>query len=1066
MDARVPRRRVLLVASAGAFLAFLDATIVNVAFPSIRESFSGTSIGDLSWVLNAYNIVFAAFLVVCGRLADLLGRRRMFIAGIALFTLASAACGLATSVDVLVAARVAQALGSALLVPASLALVVEAFPPERRSHAIGLWGATAALAAGLGPPVGGALVELGGWRWAFLVNLPLGLAAVLAARSQLVESRAPGRRRMPDLRGAALLAASLGLVNLAIVKGADWGWVDGTTLGVFAVSALLLGGFVLSSKNHRSPLLDPALLRLRSFTVANVATVLAGFGFFAYLLTNILWLQYVWGYGVLRAGLALVPGALVAAVVASRLGPVAERRGYRVVLVPGALVWAGAYLWYHQKAGTSPDFVGAWLPGQVLSGIGAGATLPVLGSAALAAVPGGRFATASALVSSTRQLGGVLGIAVLVVVVGTPTPTTVVGLLRDGWTLSIVSFVLVAICSLPLGRVQPAQQTADEEDGVPQVHLPVTQARRVLSLDGPAVAGIFDVPLFADLPVAARRRLAATAVSVDLPAGAVLMDEGSTAEAVYVLQTGRLEVLIGGRLVRELGPGAVLGELAVLTGELRSATVRARRDATLLSFAARDFLTLLDEDASASRVVLTQLADRLRDAVPTEGARPSRPAVVAVVGLNRGASARAVAAAVEARLAQTRRVVQLDGAAGAGAVERAERDGALVLLVADADDDQRWRTSCLRSADQVLLVAPTGTAPQGAGDVQLAISPDLVLVGPRPTTEQLAAWSDAVQPWRTTLAADLGEGALAAALRPVADRIAGRSVGLVLAGGGARALTHVGVLRELEESGIVVDRVAGCSVGAIIAAVWATGVDGAGLDAMTYAELVRRRPFSDYTLPLVSLARGRRMAAGLHRAFGESLIEAQPRSFACVSTDLSARSRHVHRTGGLAAAVCASASLPVLLPPRRSGDLLLVDGGILDNLPVQLLTERDEGPVVAVNIAMGGAPRPAAAPGAPVRPPRVPALGETLLRTMMIGSGGAVATARELGAVVVTPSPGGVGLLEFHQFDRMVEAGRSAARALLETTGGDLTTPTVDLQVPSPRRSSMPVAPRAGVRRS
>jgi hypothetical protein len=169
---RVPQGRVLLVAASGAFLAFLDATIVNVAFPSIRESFPGTSIGDLSWVLNAYNIVFAAFLVVFGRLADLLGRRRTFVPGVVLFTVASLACGLAPSVDVPVAARVLQALG-----------------------------------AGLGPPVGGALVEVGGWRWAFLVNLPLGAAAVVVARHTLVESRAPGRRRLPDLRGAALLAA-------------------------------------------------------------------------------------------------------------------------------------------------------------------------------------------------------------------------------------------------------------------------------------------------------------------------------------------------------------------------------------------------------------------------------------------------------------------------------------------------------------------------------------------------------------------------------------------------------------------------------------------------------------------------------------------------------------------------------------------------------------------------------------------------------------------------------------------------------------------------------------------
>src|SRR3954447_4192374 len=256
-SARVPASRVLLVAAFGAFLAFLDATIVNVAFPSIRESFPDSSIGALSWVLNAYNIVFAAFLVVCGRLTDLLGRRRAYVTGIGLFTLASVWCAAAGSLEVLVAGRVFQALGAAMLVPASLALVVEAFPTERRAHAIGLWGAAAAVAAGLGPPLGGALVELGSWRWAFLVNLPLGLFALVAARRQLVESRAPGARRMPDLVGAGLLVAGLALLNLGIVKGSDGGWSSRATLGSFAAAAVLLVLFVLSSRRHPVPMLDP-----------------------------------------------------------------------------------------------------------------------------------------------------------------------------------------------------------------------------------------------------------------------------------------------------------------------------------------------------------------------------------------------------------------------------------------------------------------------------------------------------------------------------------------------------------------------------------------------------------------------------------------------------------------------------------------------------------------------------------------------------------------------------------------------------------------------------------------
>ncbi len=454
---RVPQRTVLLVASFGAFLAFLDATIVNVAFPSIQRSFPDSSISSLSWILNAYSIVFAAFLVVSGRLADLLGRRWAFTSGVLVFTVGSAICAVSGSIGFLVGARVFQAFGAAILVPASLALVVQGAPPARRSHAVGLWGASAALASGLGPPIGGALVEAGGWRWAFLVNIPFGIAAVWAGRTLLVESRAPGRRRMPDLRGAVLSALMLGLLTLGLVKGEDWGWTSLAVLGSFAGAALMLVLFVLSSRAHRSPLLDPALLRIRSFSVGNVATIVAGTGFFAYLLCNILWLQYVWGYSVLVAGLAIVPGALVAAILAAVLGPFAERHGYRLVIVPGALVWALAYVWYATRVPVTPDFLATWLPGQILSGIGVGATLPVLGSAALAAVPGGRFATASAVNSSARQIGAVLGIAILVIIVGNPsgaTASAVVDGLRHGWVFSSCAFVLTAVIALFLGRVR------------------------------------------------------------------------------------------------------------------------------------------------------------------------------------------------------------------------------------------------------------------------------------------------------------------------------------------------------------------------------------------------------------------------------------------------------------------------------------------------------------------------------------------------------------------------------------------------------------------------------------
>lgn len=403
---------VLLVAAFGAFLAFLDSTIVNIAFPDIQKSFPSYDLGSLSWILNAYNIVFAAFLVAAGRMADLLGRRRTFTFGVVIFTIASGLCAVAGSGEWLVAFRVLQGIGAAVLVPASLALVVEGFEPARRAHAVGLWGAAAAIASGLGPPIGGMLVDWASWRWVFLVNIPLGVVAVLATSRALVESRAAGRRRKPDLRGATLLAGALGLLTLALVKGPDWGWVSVPTLAVFAASAITLVGFVLSSMAAPVPLVEPAYLRSRPFVVGNVLTLVAAAGFYCYVLTHVLYLNYVWGYSLLKAGFAIAPAALVAAVVAALLGRVADRHGHRLIVTLGALVWAGSLFWYLQRVGTEPDFLRRWLPGQLLQGIGVGATLPVLSSAALTGVAkGGSYATTSAVVSTTRQLGAVIGVA-------------------------------------------------------------------------------------------------------------------------------------------------------------------------------------------------------------------------------------------------------------------------------------------------------------------------------------------------------------------------------------------------------------------------------------------------------------------------------------------------------------------------------------------------------------------------------------------------------------------------------------------------------------------------------
>ena len=348
-------------------------------------------------------------------------------------------------------------------------------------------------------------------------------------------------------------------------------------------------------------------------------------------------------------------------------------------------------------------------------------------------------------------------------------------------------------------------------------------------------------------------------------------------------------------------------------------------------------------------------------------------------------------------------------------------------------DDPAWRDFCLRQSDAVVLVARAGGAVPD--DVpSLGFQPDLVVIGALPAPSDRSAWVAATDAWRLTVA----DGDLRLAMVDVADRLAGRSLGLVLAGGGARAFAHIGVLRELEEAGYPVNRLAGSSIGSAVATMYGLGMDGEELEERCYAEFVRRNPFNDWTFPTHAMTRGVRVRASIARVTGDAVLEGLPRHLSLVSTDLVSRTRLVHRRGPLLDAALASLRLPVLFPPIPTDEgRLLMDGGVLDNLPVDLLLERDEGPVVAVNISMGGSSGTRVAARAITRP-RVPALGETLLRTMMIGAGGAVDAAHRRGAVVVTPATLGVGLLEFHQLDRMVQAGREAARALLAHGSLDL----------------------------
>ncbi len=281
------RGLVFAVIAVGAFMAQLDLFIVNIAFPAIHQDFSSSSISALSWVLNAYAIVFAACLVPAGRLADLLGRRRTFQLGLIVFALASAACAAAPTLGVLVAARAAQAVGAALLVPTSLGLLLHAYPAAKRAGAIGAWVSVGAVAAAGGPGLGGLLVEVN-WRLIFLVNLPLALGGLVGSWLFLDEVRHPEEGGLPDLPGIALLVAGIGGVVLCIVKGPEWGWTSITVVIGLALAALSLAAFLWRCSHHRAPVVELALLKERSFAASNIVMLLYGAGFGTMLLISVL----------------------------------------------------------------------------------------------------------------------------------------------------------------------------------------------------------------------------------------------------------------------------------------------------------------------------------------------------------------------------------------------------------------------------------------------------------------------------------------------------------------------------------------------------------------------------------------------------------------------------------------------------------------------------------------------------------------------------------------------------------------------------------------------------------
>jgi EmrB/QacA subfamily drug resistance transporter len=453
------RWKVLMVVVVGVFMAGLDVFIVNIAFPQIQLDFPGTSLGTLSWILNSYTIVFAAFLIAAGRWSDEVGRKRAFLLGVGLFTLASAACAAAPSIAFLVAARAVQGLGAALLLPASLGLLLPEFPPAQRHIAIGVWAAVGGVAAAAGPPLGGLLVQ-GGWRWVFLVNVPVGLAGLIAGWRVLKEIRHPDSEP-PDVLGAGLLSAGVAALVVAIVQGGEWGWTSARILVLFALAIVLLALVARRIAHHASPIVDPAMLAVRSFSAATIGSLLFFVGFASMLLASVLFLTGIWHEPILTAGLMISPGPAMAALTAVPGARLGRRFGPGRIGALGTLLFAFGGVWWIVRLGQAPHYAGDYLPGMLVGGLGVGLVIPSLTGAVAATLPPSRLATGIAVQTTGRQLGSALGFAILIAVLGVPKSAQD---FTGAWTFMFIASLLAGISLLAVGGLPQAASTMAPAD--------------------------------------------------------------------------------------------------------------------------------------------------------------------------------------------------------------------------------------------------------------------------------------------------------------------------------------------------------------------------------------------------------------------------------------------------------------------------------------------------------------------------------------------------------------------------------------------------------------------------
>jgi EmrB/QacA subfamily drug resistance transporter len=406
----------LVAVAVGLFMIMLDNTVVNVALPSIRTDL-GIGISELEWVVNAYALTFGVLLLSGGKLADLLGRRRIYVVGLFIFTASSLACALATGPEVLIAARTVQGIGAALMNPATLSIITATFPPRQRGTAIGIWAGVSALALAFGPIVGGLLTEKISWSWIFYVNIPIGVLGVLAALAFIDETKDTSHEQRLDLPGLFTSGAGLFALTYGLIETNDHSWTSTRVLSLFAIAIVALVAFVLLELRQRLPMLDLSLFKNPTFVGANAAMLLVGLAMFGIFFFNSLFLQNILGYGAIKTGASFLPMTVLIILVAPIAGRLSDRIGARWLMGAGMTLLAVSLTLFGTLDEQS-SFLNL-LPGLLVGGVGMAITMAPTTAAAMGSVPVDKAGVGSAVINSMRQVGGSLGIAIMGALVAT-----------------------------------------------------------------------------------------------------------------------------------------------------------------------------------------------------------------------------------------------------------------------------------------------------------------------------------------------------------------------------------------------------------------------------------------------------------------------------------------------------------------------------------------------------------------------------------------------------------------------------------------------------------------------